>query len=166
MAVCLIAGGAGFLGSHLAEALLSRGESVVILDNFSHGTPENLASIRDQVEVIPGDLLSYTLARRCASRRRLRLPLRRALRARARGLGQIHSGGRSAPCACFWPPARRAAAESYSHLPAKSMGARIMIGSMYTNLLSTRRKVLRVIPISSRNPSWQFRPRASLELER
>jgi UDP-glucose 4-epimerase len=64
MAACLIAGGAGFLGSHLAEALLARGESVVVFDNFSHGTPENLTAIRDRVEVIPGDLMSYTLARR------------------------------------------------------------------------------------------------------
>ena len=55
MAVCLIAGGAGFLGSHLAEALLARGDTVRVVDNFSHGTPANLAP---QVEVIPGDIRS------------------------------------------------------------------------------------------------------------
>jgi nucleoside-diphosphate-sugar epimerase len=61
MAVCLIAGGAGFLGSHLAEALLARGDTVRIVDNFSHGTPANLAP---QVEVIPGDVRSHGLVRR------------------------------------------------------------------------------------------------------
>ena len=53
MAVCLIAGGAGFLGSHLAEALVARGDTVRVVDNFSHGSPENLAGSA-RVEVIPG----------------------------------------------------------------------------------------------------------------
>src|SRR3954466_5811923 len=61
MAVCLIAGGAGFLGSHLAEALLARGDTVRVVDNFSHGTPANLAP---QVEAIPGDVRSHGLVRR------------------------------------------------------------------------------------------------------
>lgn len=61
MAVCLIAGGAGFLGSHLAEALLVRGDTVRVVDNFSHGSPTNLGP---QVEVIPGDLRSHGLVRR------------------------------------------------------------------------------------------------------
>jgi UDP-glucose 4-epimerase len=64
MAVCLIAGGAGFLGSHLAEALLARGDTVVVVDNFSFGTPDNLSEIQDRVEVIPGDLRSLALVRR------------------------------------------------------------------------------------------------------
>lgn len=64
MAVCLVAGGAGFLGSHLAAALLARGDKVVVVDNLSHGRPENLASIVDQIEVIPGDLRSHPLVRR------------------------------------------------------------------------------------------------------
>jgi len=61
MAVCLIAGGAGFLGSHLAEALIARGDTVRVVDNFSHGTPANL---NPQVEVIPGDIRSHGLVRR------------------------------------------------------------------------------------------------------
>jgi UDP-glucose 4-epimerase len=64
MAVCLVAGGAGFLGSHLAEALLARGDTVVVVDNFSSGIPENLAEIQDRIEIIPGDLRSHALVRR------------------------------------------------------------------------------------------------------
>jgi UDP-glucose 4-epimerase len=64
MAVCLIAGGAGFLGSHLAEALLARGDAVRVVDNFSHGSPANLAGLGPQIEVVPGDLRSHGLVRR------------------------------------------------------------------------------------------------------
>jgi UDP-glucose 4-epimerase len=45
--VSLITGGAGFLGSHLAEALLARGEQVIILDDLSTGSTENIDHIRD-----------------------------------------------------------------------------------------------------------------------
>jgi len=64
MAVCLIAGGAGFLGSHLAEALVARGETVRVVDNFTHGVPDNLAGLGRQVDVVPGDLGSHALVRR------------------------------------------------------------------------------------------------------
>ena len=39
----LITGGAGFLGSHLAEKLLNKGEKVICLDNFFTGTKSNLS---------------------------------------------------------------------------------------------------------------------------
>ncbi|WBO64911.1 UDP-glucuronic acid decarboxylase family protein [Streptomyces camelliae] len=42
----VVSGGAGFLGSHLCEALLRRGDAVVCLDNFSTGRPENVAHLR------------------------------------------------------------------------------------------------------------------------
>ena len=42
----LITGGAGFIGSHLAEALISRGDEVWIIDNLSTGSIENLAAIK------------------------------------------------------------------------------------------------------------------------
>ncbi|RVU16706.1 SDR family oxidoreductase [Streptomyces antnestii] len=41
-----VTGGGGFLGSHLCEALLRRGDAVVCLDNFSTGRPENIAHLR------------------------------------------------------------------------------------------------------------------------
>ncbi len=54
----LVTGGAGFIGSHLVEALLKRGDEVRVLDNFSTGKTENLASFRDNIELIRGDLRS------------------------------------------------------------------------------------------------------------
>jgi UDP-glucose 4-epimerase len=53
MAEYLITGGCGFVGSHLADALLARGDGVVVLDNLSTGKRSNLAP---QVRVIEGDV--------------------------------------------------------------------------------------------------------------
>jgi UDP-N-acetylglucosamine 4-epimerase len=50
----LITGGAGFIGSHIARALLQQGADVRILDNFSSGKRENLKGL--EVEIIEGDL--------------------------------------------------------------------------------------------------------------
>ena len=47
MAKCLVTGGAGFIGSHLTELLLSQGHAVVILDNLSTGRAENLDAVRN-----------------------------------------------------------------------------------------------------------------------
>lgn len=52
----LVTGGAGFIGSHLVEALVERGHRVRVLDNFSTGRPQNLAAVRDRVEVLEGDV--------------------------------------------------------------------------------------------------------------
>jgi len=54
----LVTGGAGFIGSHLVEALLVRGDKVRVLDNFSTGKEDNLADFLEQVELIRGDLLN------------------------------------------------------------------------------------------------------------
>jgi len=53
---CLVTGGAGFIGSHLAEELVRRGCNVRILDNFSTGKRENLASFRASIELVEGDI--------------------------------------------------------------------------------------------------------------
>jgi dTDP-glucose 4,6-dehydratase len=47
MATCLITGGAGFLGSHLCDELLARGNRVLCADNLETGSLENIAHIRD-----------------------------------------------------------------------------------------------------------------------
>jgi nucleoside-diphosphate-sugar epimerase len=52
----LITGGGGFIGSNIARELLKRGESVRILDNFSTGRRSNLDDIREQVDLIEGDI--------------------------------------------------------------------------------------------------------------
>ena len=41
----LITGGAGFIGSHLSDALVARGDSIVILDNLSTGNQHNIESL-------------------------------------------------------------------------------------------------------------------------
>jgi nucleoside-diphosphate-sugar epimerase len=57
--VVLVTGGGGFIGSNLVRALLARGDSVRVLDNFSTGLRGNLSEIADDVEVVEGDLRSY-----------------------------------------------------------------------------------------------------------
>src|SRR5438874_12438780 len=53
----LVTGGAGFIGSNLAEALVERGDDVRVLDNFSTGNRANLEGL--EVEVVEGELRSY-----------------------------------------------------------------------------------------------------------
>lgn len=56
MAKFLITGGAGFIGSNIAEELIKRGEKVRIIDNFSTGKKENIEEFKDKIELIEGDL--------------------------------------------------------------------------------------------------------------
>ena len=63
MAKYLVTGGAGFIGSHLVEALLKRGHQVRVLDNFSSGKRGNLVPYRDQIELFEGDIRSYHIVR-------------------------------------------------------------------------------------------------------
>ena len=53
----LVTGGAGFIGSHIAEALARRGDRVRIFDNLSTGTSANFAAFADKVEFVQGDLV-------------------------------------------------------------------------------------------------------------
>jgi UDP-glucose 4-epimerase len=52
----LITGGAGFIGSHLAEKLIARGDQVNVFDNLSTGSAKNLSGIRNRVEFEQGDI--------------------------------------------------------------------------------------------------------------
>jgi nucleoside-diphosphate-sugar epimerase len=52
----LVTGGAGFIGSHIAEALLNQGESVIIYDNFATGRQTNLAELQGDLHFIYDDL--------------------------------------------------------------------------------------------------------------
>jgi UDP-glucose 4-epimerase len=54
--LCLVTGGAGFIGSHLAEALTAQGRRVRVLDNLSTGLRTNLATIQPAPELVEGDL--------------------------------------------------------------------------------------------------------------
>jgi UDP-glucose 4-epimerase len=53
----LVTGGAGFIGSNIAEALVRRGDRVRVLDNLCTGKLENMASFRDSIEFVEGDLV-------------------------------------------------------------------------------------------------------------
>ena len=63
MAHYLVTGGAGFIGSHLAEALVRRGDTVRVIDNLSTGNRRNIAHL-PSVEFIEGDLADLDVARR------------------------------------------------------------------------------------------------------
>ena len=56
-----ITGGAGFIGSHLCDALISRGDEVTILDNLSTGSQQNIAHLKGKIEVIQGDIRDKAL---------------------------------------------------------------------------------------------------------
>ena len=59
----LITGGAGFIGSHLADALLAKGDEVAILDNLTTGSRANIAHIEDRITVHSGDIRDEALVR-------------------------------------------------------------------------------------------------------
>ena len=64
MASYLVTGGAGFIGSHLVEALLQRGDSVRVLDDFSTGKADNLAPFSGRFEMLEGRIDDASLAER------------------------------------------------------------------------------------------------------
>ncbi len=56
MRTCLVTGGAGFIGSHLAQRLVEDGQSVRVLDNLSTGREANMAAFRDRITFFHADL--------------------------------------------------------------------------------------------------------------
>lgn len=59
MARYLVTGGAGFIGSNLAEALVKAGHAVIVLDNFSTGKRQNIQHLEKQIELIEGDITVF-----------------------------------------------------------------------------------------------------------
>ena len=60
----LVTGGAGFIGSHLVDALVERGGRVRVLDNLSTGLAGNLAHLEGKIELLEGDLRDAEVCRR------------------------------------------------------------------------------------------------------
>ena len=57
----LITGGAGFIGSYLAERLVERGDEVVVFDNLSTGSANNLSRIKEKIKFVKGNILDLDL---------------------------------------------------------------------------------------------------------
>ncbi len=64
---CLVTGGCGFIGSHLCEALCAAGHKVVIFDDLSTGCRENIAAIKNSVELVVGDIRDFESVAEVAS---------------------------------------------------------------------------------------------------
>jgi len=68
----LVTGGAGFIGSHLAAGLLTRGRKVIILDNFSSGKIENINGLAEEyegrLEIVDGDIRDQALCAELAGK--------------------------------------------------------------------------------------------------
>jgi UDP-glucose 4-epimerase len=64
MGTYLVTGGAGFIGSSIAETLLAKGERVRILDDFSTGRRSNLESLKGNVEVVEGTIVDPAVVSR------------------------------------------------------------------------------------------------------
>ena len=67
MRTCLVTGGAGFIGSHIAEALVRRGDRVRVLDNLSTGNRGNLKSFEREIEFLAGDVVDLAVVSRAVS---------------------------------------------------------------------------------------------------
>jgi nucleoside-diphosphate-sugar epimerase len=64
MSTYLVTGGAGFIGSHIVEGLVERGEKVRVLDNLSSGRKDNLAPFIGRIEFLEGDIRDLETCRR------------------------------------------------------------------------------------------------------
>ena len=57
----LVTGGAGFIGSHIVEYLIQRGDDVVVLDDLSNGKMQNLSKVSNNINFVNGDVRDYKL---------------------------------------------------------------------------------------------------------
>ena len=123
----LVTGGAGFIGSHVIDALLARGARVTVFDNFSTGFREFVAPSRDRLRIVEGDLLDQSRRRRGDARGGLRVPPRRERRhqGQPRAAAQVHRPEhRRRRRTCSRRCAPRASATSRSRRPARSTARR------------------------------------------
>ena len=74
-----ITGGAGFIGSHLCDALISRGDEVTILDNLSTGSKENISHLEGKIKVFQGDIRDQDLVESLVTNSELVLHMAAAL---------------------------------------------------------------------------------------
>ncbi len=65
MSTHLVTGGAGFIGSSITAKLLSQGETVRVLDDFSSGRAENLEGLRGKLDVVRGSIVDAAVVARC-----------------------------------------------------------------------------------------------------
>ncbi len=63
----LVTGGAGFIGSHLTDALVESGAKVTVLDNLATGNLKNLAGVKSQIDFIEGDIRDLAVCQRAAA---------------------------------------------------------------------------------------------------
>ena len=57
----LVTGGAGFIGSHITEYLVQRGDNITVLDNLNTGQAKNLSKVNNNINFVNGDIRDYKL---------------------------------------------------------------------------------------------------------
>lgn len=60
----LVTGGAGFIGSNIVEELVKLGHEVIVLDDFSLGSEDNLSTVKDKIEIVKGDVRNFDLIKK------------------------------------------------------------------------------------------------------
>lgn len=60
----LVTGGAGFIGSHIVDELVRRGEKIRVLDNLETGKIENLSGVLDKIEFMEGDIRNFEICKK------------------------------------------------------------------------------------------------------